>query len=71
MDQFKKRKPCPYGVVTFAGMPPDAYCVFHTLVIDDKYVMKDHIHPTVMKWIRYYYIDYEPVNWKTIRLIVS
>ena len=71
MEQFKKRAPCPYGIVTFAGLPLDSYCVVHTLVIDDKYVMKDELNPLVRRWIRNTYVEWEPENWKTISLIVS
>jgi len=71
MEQFKMRKPCPYGIVTWHGMPPQYGCVIHRLEIDDKYVMKDEIHPLVRRWIRQNYVEWEPENWKTISLIVS
>jgi len=69
MEDFKKRKPCPYGVVTFK-FRPDAGCVVHKLVIDDKYVMEHEIHPLVRRWIEKHYVEYEPYDWKTINLIV-
>lgn len=71
MEKFEKRKACPYGDVTFYGMPP-VYCyVMHTLIIHDAYVMKDGLHPKVRKWIKSHYVDYEPTDWKTVCLIVS
>lgn len=71
MEKFKKRAPCPYGVVTFDGWNPELICLSYDLIIDDKYVMKDGLHPLVKKWIRNNYVAYEPVNWKKICLIVS
>ena len=70
MEDFKKRKPCPYGVLKFDGLRPDSCYVVHTLVIDDKYVMEYEIHPLVRRWINKHYVDYEPYDWKTINLIV-
>lgn len=71
LERLKQRKPCPYGVVSWRGMPPTYCYVMHTLVLDDKYVLKDGIHPAVKKWIRNRYVEYEPYDNKTITLIVS
>jgi hypothetical protein len=63
---------CPYGVLTFRGSPPKLVYVVHKLIIDEKYRMKNAIHPNVRRWIKEYYVDYnEEGDDKTVYLILS